>query len=122
MNTSLEKEYNRVKRELEQLNKINERDKERLERNRQRLRTVNNRIQGRPREVGHHRARERRAINHSISITRNSMNRRFIRHRTLQERLVELKNALRRKYHLPNKIKNAVYNQIVNNARKYFNN
>ena len=120
MNTNLEKEYNRVKRNLEQLNKLNERNEERLERNRRRLRTVNNRIQGRPREVGHNRANERRLIHQSISRTEHNMNKRFTRHSTLQKRLVELKNALRRKYHLPNGIKKAVYNQIVNNARRYF--
>ena len=115
-----EKEYNRVKTLIANINKANRRNEQRLKEYRNRMSTVNQRIQGVPREVGHQRARERDRIRLAIGRTQNNINKRLNRGINLYRRLNAAKLALRQKHSLADPTANAVYNQIVAQAKQYF--
>jgi len=119
-NVSAEKEYNRVKSLIANINKANRENEQRLRDYHNKMSTVNQRIPGIPREVGQQRARERNRIRLAIGRTQNNINKRLNRGIALYKRLNAARLALRQKHMLANPTANAVYNQIVAQAKQYF--
>jgi len=119
-NVAAEKEYNRVKSLIANINNANRENERRLRDYRNRMSTVNQRIPGIPREVGHRRAKERNRIRLAINSTQNNIIKRLNKGIDLYKRLNAARLALRQKHMLANPTANAVYNQIVAQAKQYF--